>query len=198
MNQRGDVTLTALLFLIALSALVSLSALELHRSFSLLKKRTQLFLCTKETKGEMHEFLRFMGRTNWALQNLEKAKLVMLVIPGLQGGAMKAHKTKKILKRLQNLRLIPYMKKLGQLKSKGCPLDPRLLQTPFHLSATGFQRGKYGEARLRSQKWRYQFVSLPYILELSINASGMISLNPRMEYSSQERGGRLFSHLSSL
>lgn len=197
MNQRGDMNLIFVLMVAGLTGVLILCALRLERSFHFLEKRTELFLCTKETEGELIRYLKFMGRTNWAIKNVEKAKLIMMFIPGLQGGALEAEKAKRTLMLLQTSGLIPYMKKLSELKAHGCLFDPRIFITPFILSGTGYQRGTDGTARLRSEKWTYRYVSLPYALSVEWNVTGLDSLNPRLRRKSWENGARLSSTLSS-
>ena len=70
MNQKGEVTLITTLLMFILLGIVLLSSLELKSSFRKLQRRTELFLCVKETKGEINLFLKFMGRTNWAIKNM--------------------------------------------------------------------------------------------------------------------------------
>ncbi len=197
MNQRGDVNLFFVLFVAGLTGTMILCALRLQRSFHLLEKRTELFLCVKETEGELTRFMTFMGRTNWAIRNVEKAKLIMLFIPGLQGGALEAEKAKRTLMLLQTSSLIPYLKKVAELKSKGCPLDPRILITPFALSGSGYQRESDGAAKLRKEKWTHQYLSLPYSLSVEWDAKDLNSLRPKFHRKSWENVARLSSILSS-
>jgi hypothetical protein len=196
MNQRGEATLLCVFVLIALSGLVTLCGLRLQHSFSNMKKRTELFLCVKETKGELHRYLKFMGRTNWALKNTTRAQLVALFIPGLQGAAVNADKIKRIIKAAQSAGLIFYYKKLNELKGKGCTLDPRMALTPFELSGKGYKRGLDDRALIRSEKWTYIYLSKPYLLTLEVQAAGMEAINPRIRYIAEEKGAKLSSLLS--
>lgn len=196
MNQRGEATLLCVLVLVVLSGLVTLCGLRLQHSFSNLKKRTELFLCVKETKGELDRYLIFMGRTNWALKNTTRAQMVALFIPGMQGAALKADKIKRIIKTAQNASLILYYKKLTELKGKGCPLDPRMVLTPFELASKGYKRGPDDRALIRSDKWTYMFLSKPYFLSLQVQTVGMEAINPRIKYIAEEKGAKLSSLLS--
>jgi hypothetical protein len=196
MNQRGEATLLCILVLVILSGLVTLCGLRLQHSFSNMKKRTELFLCVKETKGELHRYLKFMGRTNWALKNTTRAQLVALFIPGLQGAALKADKIKRIIKTAQNTSLILYYKKLAELKGKGCPLDPRMVLTPFELAGNGYKRGMDDRALIRSEKWTYIYLSKPYLLSLEVQTNGMEAINPNIKFIAEEKGAKLSSLLS--
>ncbi len=196
MNQRGEATLLCVLILVVLSGLVTLCGLRLQHSFSILKKRTELFLCVKETKGELHSYMKFMGRTNWVLINTTRAQLVALFIPGLQGAAVNADKLKRIVKAAQNTSLVLYYKKLAELKSRGCPLDPRMVLTPFEVSGKGYKRGLDDRALIRSEKWTYIFLSKPYLLTLEIQSRGYEAINPRIKYIAEEKGAKLSSLLS--
>lgn len=197
MNQKGEASLLAILSVVVLVSVVLLSTLELRRSYKLLQKRTQLFLCVKELKGEHAEFLRFMGQTNWALVNIKRAQLIMFIIPGLQGVAANADKARKVIKLSQNYKLVSYLKQLQGLKSKHCPLDPRMLITPFEVTPTGFRRNLEGAAKLREKEWTYVFLSSPYLLEFTVNSRGYQRLGPKLKIQTRERAAKLSSLLSS-
>lgn len=182
MNERGDSTLFSILLLLALSGLVILCSLELHKSYRLLEKRTEILLCMKETKGEFQRYFSFMGRTNWAIKNIGKAQLIAFLIPGLQAAAFNADKIKKIIIHAQDLSLLAYLKKLNELKKQDCPLDPRMLITPFELGLTGYKRDLQSAAKLRNEEWTYLFLYLPYGFSLTINASQYDSLTPEIDY----------------
>lgn len=197
MNQKGEITLLSTLILTVLMGMVLLCALELKKSYGLLQKRTHLFLCVKETKGEFHDYMKFMGRTNWAIKNINKASLVMMFIPGLQGIAADAQKAKKYLQYVQEARLVLYLKKLADLRGRKCSTDPRMFLTPFKLGSRLLKRDAHGAAELREEKWTYYYLSKPYLLQIEINASGFESLKPKLTYKSEEKAARLSSLLSS-
>lgn len=195
-NQKGEVTLLSCLLIFILMSIVLLCSLELRKSFKQLKKRTDLFLCVKETKGEFHHYMKFMGRTNWAIKNINQASLIMMFIPGLQGVAADAQKAKKYLQYAQEGRVVSYLKSLSSLKTKGCPVDPRMFITPFRLGTRLLKRDGHGAAELREKKWTYYYFSKPYLLSLEIDASGYESIKPKMTYQAQEKLGKLSSLLS--
>jgi hypothetical protein len=195
-NEKGEVTVLATMLIAVLTGIVLLCALELQKSFSLMKRRTHLFTCVKETKGEFHDFMKFMGRSNWAIKNINKASLVMLFIPGLQGVAADAQKAKKLIQKFQTLKLALYLKTLANLRARKCSTDPRMFLTPFQISK-GFSRDHHGAAKLREEKWTYYFLSKPYLLQIEINASAFESLEPNIEYKAEEKGAKLSSLLSS-
>ncbi len=197
MNQKGEVTLLSCLLILVFSSLVFLCGLELSRSFNMLKKRTHLFLCVKESKGEFHRFMTIMGRTNWAIKNINRASLIMVFIPGLQGIALDAQKAKKYLQYFQNALIISYVKTLNEIRNKRCPLDPRMFITPFQLGSTVLKRDTEGAAILREKKWTYYYFSKPYLLNLTINPEGFERINPRITYVSEEKGAILSSLYSS-
>lgn len=196
MNQKGEITLISCLLLFFFFTLVLLSALELRHSFGLLEKRTTLFLCAKESKGELNDFLTFMGRTNWGIRHVHKAEVIALFVPGLQGLSFKAEKVKKVLKHSQNIRLISYLKTLKALTNRGCPVDPRMFITPFKMSASLFQRDTEGAVIMKENEWSYGFFSRPWYLELQIKTSEWETIRPTFEYFSEEKGVKLSSHLS--
>lgn len=193
MNQKGEITLLSCLLIFTLSGLVLLCTLELQKSFNLLQKRTNLFLCVKETKGEFHHFMKFMGRTNWAIKNINRASLIMAFIPGLQKAALDAQKAKKYLQYMQNGRVVSYLKTLKDLSGKSCPLDPRMFITPFKLG----KRDENGAAILREEKWTYYYFSKPYLLNLKIDAKKWERISPKIRYQAQEKAAKLSSLLSS-
>jgi hypothetical protein len=191
MNQRGETTLLSCFLLFTLMSIVLLCALELSKSFRQTERRSHLFLCVKEIKGEHHHFLKFMGRTNWGIKNINRTSLIMLFIPGLQGVASNAQKAKKYLQHTQELRLISYLKTLSKLKARSCPMDPRMLITPFKL-----KRNTDGALRLKEEKWTYYYFSKPYLISLKVDATGFESIRPTITYLSEESLARLSSLLS--
>lgn len=196
MNQKGETTLLGVLAILGVSLILTLSALELSRSFSLLKKRSELFLCVKETKGELNQFLHFMGKTNWALKNLNRASFIMMLIPGLQGTASNVKKMKKAIILLQNFKLVSYLKTINDLRQKGCPFEPNLAITPFKLSPlSGLERDPEERAILRKEKWRHYFILKPYGITLTVNAQEWEALNPQIIFEGSETLGKLSSFL---
>ena len=197
-NQRGEATLVCILILVALSGLLTLCGLELHKSFSLLKKRTHLFLCVKETKSELNRYLSLMGRVNWVIKNTSKAQAIGVLVPPLWPYVANADNLKRMAKIMQAGMLAPYYAKLAELKNRGCPLDPRMIQTPYKLGAEyGFERGATGEAKLRGKDWTYYFIAKPYVLSLKIDASRSESFRQKIGYQAEEKMGTLSSLLSS-
>ena len=142
--------------------------------------------------------MKFMGRTNWGIKNTNRASLIMMFIPGLQGAAMDAQKVKKYLQHAQTARLVSYLKTLSDIKRRGCPLDPRMLITPFKLGRGMIERDSLGAARLREEQWTYYFFQKPYLLDLSIKAQGWEQLRPRLQYQAREKAAKLSSLWSSL
>lgn len=193
MKERGEITLTAIFCLLLLSSLLVLTTLKLEHSFKLMTSRSKLFLCAKETRGEMERYLIFMGRTNWGIKNAKRASLIMAFIPGLQGGALQADKVKKILMSAQNVTRVAYLKKLNELREKGCPIDPRLLITPFEMSLTDYVRDINDRAKIRERKWSYYLLKKPYLLELSFDATRYERINPRIKVIASEKGAKFSS-----
>jgi hypothetical protein len=183
-----------ILLIVTLSGLLGLCTLRLEKSLALLKKRTDLFLCVKETKGELKRHLVFMGRTNWALLNTTRAQLIMVLIPGLQGMALNADNVKKTITTLQRAELFFYLTSLGRLKKKGCPLDPRLVLTPFQLAAGDFRRRADKRAILRGQSWKYHFISPPWGIGLHFTNQNLESVQPKVTIQAREIGEK-FSFL---
>lgn len=197
MNQRGEITLLSVMIIALMTGLILLCSLELQRSFQLLQKRTHLFLCVKEAKGEIKNHLQFMGRTNWAIKNVHRVGIIALFIPGLQGVALKAEKMKKLLIQLQTLELISYLKKIHGLKAKGCPLDPRTFITPFKIGASLHERDAAQKAILRDSSWSYLFIQGPYIVKLEFTDAHLERLDPNVKITSSEKGVTLSSLWSS-
>lgn len=196
-NQKGEVTLFTTMLMVVLTGIVLLCALHLQKSFSQLKRRTHLFLCVKETKGELNNYMKFMGRSNWAIKNINKASLVMLFIPGLQGIAADAQKAKKYLQYVQEARTVSYMKTLSNLRSRKCSTDPRMFITPFQLGSRLLKRDAHGAAKLREEQWTYYFLAKPYLLQVEVQASAYESIKPTIEFKTSEKLAKLSSLLSS-
>jgi hypothetical protein len=189
MNQRGEVGILFAAGLTAMTGLTLLLALELQRDFNLIKKRTHLFLCTKQTKGELVQYLEFMGRTNWALQNINRVQIIAAFIPGLQGAALSSEKAKKLIQRLQDARYLQYKSSVLGLSNKKCPLDPKLIQGPFEMMTLMLKRNSQGLVILRSSSWSHVFYVPPYLIKLNFKAQDWESLRPVIGVSYQESKG---------
>lgn len=183
MNQKGEVTLLGVFIIFVLTGVFLLCALELQLSYKRLQQRSHLFLCVKEAKGELHLYLKFMGRTNWAIKNIQIARLVMLVIPGLQAASFNSDKIKKLIIFMQIAERASYLKTLASLKRKSCPLDPRMFITPFQLEGLDYRRDLTDRAILRSKQWNYLFSSI----DLEIKEQDLESLNPKIQYTTSEK-----------
>lgn len=187
MNQKGEVTLMTSLLMFILMGIVLLSSLELKSSYRKLQRRTELFLCVKETKEEINLFIKFIGRTNWAIKNINRAKLIMMFLPLAPATTLNAQKLKNFLIHAQNIRLISYLNSLKKIKAKGCQLEPRLYITPFELSVGSLKRDQTQSVNLRKKKWNYIFYSPPYTLNLKIDGTGWEDSSPRIKYFSEEK-----------
>jgi hypothetical protein len=152
----------------------------------------------KETKGELNNYMKFMGRTNWGIKNVNRASLIMMFIPGAQGAAMEAQKLKKYLQYAQEARTVSYLKTLNDLRRKSCFLDPRMFMTPVKLGSRLLQRDADGASILRNDEWTYFYFSKPYFLTIKVNATGWESVKPKINYISEEKLAKLSSRLSSL
>ena len=197
-NQNGEATLFCVLILVALSGLLTLCSLELQYSFGLLKKRTHIFLCVKETKGELHRYLKHMGRLNWLIKNTSRAQAVAVFFPPLWPHVANADKLKRLAKTFQAAATPLYFDKIRDLKKRGCPIDPQIYLNPYELGSDyGFRRTLEGTAKIRKTKWTYHFLEKPYFLTLKVDAARAESLYPRVDYLAEEKTGTLSSLLSS-
>lgn len=193
MKERGEIISLSLLLVLGISSLLILMSLELKRDFSHLRQRGKLFLCAKETKGELTLFLEFMGKSNWAINNLHRVSMISLFIPGLQGISANSAKVKQGIQTYQNLKLISFLKNLAQIKSKSCPIDLDLFKTPFEISLNGFKRNENGGAQLRQETIDYTLTLKPYSLLLSLELTELENLHPRFSIKSKEKKAiRLF------
>ena len=197
-NQKGEAVLFCVLILVALSGLLTLCGLSLQHHFSLMKKRTHLFLCAKETKGELDLYLKSMGRLNWLLKNISKAQAVAIFYPPLWTVVGNGEKLKRVAKVLQASELARYETQISRIRARGCPIDPQLILTPYQIgSDLGFQRSSGGPAIKRKQEWSYYFLEKPYLLTLKVNTTKNESIKPKILYETTEKGAILSSLLSS-
>jgi hypothetical protein len=189
LGQQGEATLFGVFIVFIASGLLLITSMELRKNFLLLKKRTELFLCVKETHQKIDDYLVVMGRTNWAIKNITRAAVLAVFIPGLQAVALNAPRAKKIIQLYQEAYFFAYLKSLHALKTQGCPIDPRLVITPFY-HIKSYRRNLDGTAKLRKAKWDYQFYSAPYLLSMSIDAYELENLNPKIKYNTTESGAK--------
>jgi hypothetical protein len=180
MNQRGDCTLFGILILLALSSLLTLTSLSLIKSFKRLKQRTNLILCLKEFKGEQNQFIQFISKTNFALKNISRAKLIAAIIPGLQLGSMKAETLKRVIQRSQDLRLISYLNKIADLKRQSCPVPMKFRQSPFDFNLKGLKRNYEGTVIIRNQQWKHYFQQHPYVISMSCQIRKIDEIAPKI------------------
>jgi len=187
MNQKGETTLLAVLLMMSLMGVIILTSLELKKSYLDLERRTQLFLCVKESKGELKELLVFMGKANWGIKNIDRIKLIIAFFPGLQGYAMNAQKIKKYLQQTQDIRLKIHLAKLKNLRNKKCPIDPKMLFTPFKLQYTSLYRDTNGLVTLRKEEWSHLYLKKNYLIELTIKPWDWENLHPKISFQSKEK-----------
>ncbi len=183
------------LMMLCLSSLVILSALELERSFKKLKNRTTLLLCTKEAKGELDELLTLMGRTNWAIKNVERVKLISMLFPGTQIASKSAEDIKRGIQWIQNIRMVSHLRKIASFKKKGCPLDPYLIQTPFEIRGATLKREQDGSIKLRRSKWTHHFILRPYVIHLNVKLKNWEASSPLLEIYAEDNREKFSSHL---
>lgn len=195
MNQKGEVTTLSALILLVLTSVTLLCALDLMNSFHLIKKKSHLLLCTKEIKGEFHLFMKAMGQSNWAIKNINKVSLIMLIIPGLQAASLNTQRMKKFIQYYQYLKLISFMKRLVILKSNNCPIDPRMFITPFEIEMTRFKRDIHGAVILRKNKWTYHYQLIPYEFSVTIDTKNWEKMKPQLHYSTKEKKVKSSSRL---
>lgn len=198
-NQKGDAILFCVLILVALSGLLTLTGLRLELSLRQMEKRTELFLCVKEAKGELGVFLKTMGRLNWVLKNISRSQMVAVFIPYLWPYVGQAEELKKFVKISQEALLVSYQIKLADLMRRHCPLDPRTFPTPYELGADyGFSRTPEGAAKLKVKTWTYYFSQKPYLISLKVDATYTDAVIPKISYQAEEKMATLSSPLSSL
>lgn len=198
MNQRGEVISLSVLIILVMSSFLILCSLELRKDYKELKERAQLFICTKEFKGELEIFLTQIGKTNWAIKNLDRLSKTSLLIPGLQGASVKSANAKKLLILYQNTLLISYLKKLTSLKGRSCPIRSDFFKTPFHITLSGFKRDQLGGALLRSSELKYSLTVGGNTLLLKSSLSMIENISPKVSINSWEIRGKRFFHSSFL
>lgn len=191
MNQKGEVTLVASLLIFLLLGIVLICSIELKHSFNHLKRRTDLFLCVKEAKGELNQFITSIGKTNWAIKNLNRSEIILMLLPAGMVGANNLEKLKKVIIHSQDLKLFNYLKTLNDLRKKGCQLDPRMFMTPFEMNLTTFKRDINQAVTLRRNEWSYAFYKMPYLIKLKINGREWEKLTPDINYYSEEKTVKL-------
>lgn len=173
-----------------LTGVMLLTSLELRRSYRELQRRTELLLCAKETKGELGRHLRLMGQTNWGIRNLKKLALITAFVPGLQTAAKSADEARKLLQAAQDLSLVSYLNSLRRLGARSCPMDPRLVMTPFITRGISHQRDPSGAAILRSKTCQFDLRSSPYHLRLGAELKALETPQALIRWSVAESAGR--------
>jgi hypothetical protein len=92
---------------------------------------------------------------------------------------------------MQEVKMTSYLKKLSDLRSKTCAIDPRMYITPFKLGSRLLARDGEGAAILRETKWTYGFFSRPYFISIKIDATGLERTRPKIDFVTEEKLAKL-------
>lgn len=187
------------LFLASLtSLLLSLGLLLIlltSHHFRQMKARGELMLCLKETKGELHQFMIHIEKTNWAIKHIDKAKY-LIFIPGLQAVAANTERAKELIKKYQNLTLARYLFKLSLLH-KRCRQSPQSFMTPYQVGRGGFSR-KFNGTTIWRNKWRTQVIGKFEVAQIQIKEKKVARMRPDFQYTYSIKEGNAWSLLPSL
>jgi predicted neutral ceramidase superfamily lipid hydrolase len=128
-----------------------------HHSSNLknIRERSLVYLCAKEFHQKQNSFIDKIETINLALISSQYLKFVTLLIPGsfvLTNASSK--EIEIMLKKLQDLLLISYLKNLAMLKKKSCPLPLDSYKTPYVLSGLVFERNLNHQTVLRKLSWQ--------------------------------------------
>lgn len=151
-----------------------------EREFSHLKERGKLMICLKEVKGESHLFIEQIEKLNWGIRNADRAKYLMALFPPLVPVAASSEKAKKVMIQMQNLLLLKYLMKLGQLKMS-CRIQQETFSTPYQITAQGFHRNFEGVTLWR-KKWKIKINSKQEQILVQVNPQTIRSLKPKVQY----------------
>lgn len=151
-----------------------------EREYSALKERGKLMICLKEVKGESHLFIERIEKLNWGIRNADRAKYLMALFPPLIPVAANAQKAKEVMSQMQNLLLLKYLMKLGQLKIR-CRIHQETFSTPYQITAQGFRRNFEGVTQWR-KKWKIKINSKQEQILVQVNPQTIRSLKPKVQY----------------
>ena len=151
-----------------------------EREFSHLKERGKLMICLKEVKGESHLFIEQIEKLNWGIRNADRAKYLMALFPPLVPVAASSEKAKKVMMQMQNLLLLKYLMKLGQLKIS-CRIQQETFITPYQITPQGFRRNFEGVTLWR-KKWKIKINSRQEQVQVLLNPIKIRSLKPQIQY----------------
>ncbi len=186
MSQKGEVTSFLIFMLMIFSSLLIYCALKLELNFIHLKKRTNLLLCSKMSIQEVVRHVSFISKTNWAIKNAHKIKTISLLVPGLQGVALKAENIKTSLKALQEFEYLRHLKNLKKIKVQKCEMNIKTFLTPFKHDFTLYQRDKQQAILLRSSHWEYNFSNNPFSIKFILRLKDISQINPNFSYQTKD------------
>ncbi len=152
-------------------------------------------LCLKEAKGELHQFIFHIEKTNWAIKHIDKAKYLIFV-PGLQAVAANTERAKELIKKYQDITLARYLFKLSRLQ-KRCRQSPQSFMTPYEISMKGFRR-KFNGITIWRNKWRMQIIGKFEVAQVQIKEKKVSRMKPEFQYSYSIKEGNAWSLLPSL
>jgi len=177
--------LSLLLFL----SLTILLGLSLVLNYKKQKARSELFVCVKKVKLLSQKHLEIMGKTSWAIKNLDTFAKITLFIPGFQSGSLKAEELKKALMVYQEAEDKKFIAQLLRLNGANCLIKPQFLSGFFQHSGVLLLRQK-SLPIFRELKWEVTFQNFYSTLSLEFFIKKFSSIHPRINILSGERMGR--------
>lgn len=195
MNNKGNTTLLGITILMILS-IIGLNLLSKRvKSFTLLKDKQELLLCTKKINGETRKLINRMEISNTSLKLLTIGKRISLIsvifAPGVSLSTQSGIKKAIFLgKRFQDILIFSYLNFLRiQLTSK-CSIALAAFKTPYKLSFLKLKRNSYNQVRARKKVWTISTAKGPFQIRTLFNLKSK-------RVSSTMKTANLFSRLFS-
>lgn len=184
-NQQGSTLLSGLLMLLFVSLGLLIHLYYQSYYYKRLDTHLTKINCFKEYLGAKREYIYQVGRLNWMIDNVDTAKWIALVIPGMQGAALNIHRARQIMQKVQFTYHVLYMKKITPMIFNECRLSPFIVKRlPYQMKAgfLSFKRNLKGVAKLKKRTWKESLRTpiLSYRFKFRLNSAKDETLKMRI------------------
>jgi hypothetical protein len=187
MNQKGELTLFTIIFTLGLSSLLIIYTLQLAWNFSIIKKRSSLFICAKKVKILIKKHSEKITKSNWIIKNSKSIKTASFMLPGFQVFGTTANQLKETLKKYQDLELLLFKTQLTKLHLMGCKISKNSYSSPFQVSGIRHLRNKMETTIPREKIWKTSISNSPFTIYLSLKGIDQPSLHPQIFILSEDK-----------
>lgn len=155
-NQKGSFDLVSLFLTSGLLFLLSYYTIRRIEQWQIMKKNFKQIICVKNFHQQTKDIIKFVHTLNTIIASETALQIASSFFPVTWLAGKSLQQVKKATKILQKTKVAFYIKEIGQITLKGCPIDPRSLKSPFQLDlkTISLKRTPIGTTKLRKKKWK--------------------------------------------